>query len=159
MSRLEDLLEKQQKLETQIAEEKAKAEAEAAIQAIGGQVSAAIVEAAKDAKIDLSTLHGKFFQLTVADGKLDVSLVSKTRGNGSAKANGGGNGNGNSQYHYYLKDGRGPFDTVQAALDAMGIPANKRPTHSRWERLGKDYQSKIERREKPEAETTAQPQS
>jgi len=47
---------------------------------------------------------------------------------------------------YYLKDGSGPFESVQKALDALGIPADQRPTHNRYNRLSKDWQDKIERR-------------
>ena len=38
------------------------------------------------------------------------------------------------KWEYYLKD-RGPFQTVQAAMDAMGLPKDRRPKHQRWDRL------------------------
>jgi len=28
--------------------------------------------------------------------------------------------------------GRGPYSDVQAAMDAMGLPKDKRPKHQRW---------------------------
>lgn len=37
----------------------------------------------------------------------------------------------------YLKDGRGPFKTVQEALGALGIPEDQRPKHNRYDRLSK----------------------
>lgn len=42
----------------------------------------------------------------------------------------------------YLKDGRGPFN-VQAALDALGLPQDKRPKHNRYSRLSKELQDQI----------------
>lgn len=43
----------------------------------------------------------------------------------------------------YLKDGRGPYANVQAALDALGLPKDQRPNHNRYSRLSKDLQSQI----------------
>lgn len=43
----------------------------------------------------------------------------------------------------YLTDGRGPFANVQAALDALGLPKEKRPNHNRYSRLSKELQNQI----------------
>lgn len=50
------------------------------------------------------------------------------------------------EFEYYLKDGRGPFDNVQLAMDAMGIDKDKRPTHNRWDRLSTALKEAIPRR-------------
>jgi len=47
---------------------------------------------------------------------------------------------------YVLEDGRGPYGTVQEALDALGLPKDKRPNHNRWDRLSVELKKKIERR-------------
>lgn len=44
---------------------------------------------------------------------------------------------------YQLQDGRGPYDTIQGALDALGIPKDNRPTHNRYSRLSKGLQAAI----------------
>ena len=49
---------------------------------------------------------------------------------------------------FYLEDGRGPFESVQSALDGMGIPKDKRPNHNRWERLSAAWKKAIIPREK-----------
>jgi len=108
--------------------------------------------------VDVKVLHGKFFALTVDDGgKLSVEVVTKTKG----KANGNGtaraSGNGNGQYEYFLADGRGGFEDIQKAMDALGIPEASRPKHNRYDRLSVDWQKKIIRKAKasqPEAEAT-----
>ena len=156
-SRLETLLEKQKNLEAQIAEEKTKAEAEKVLNGIGADVATVVQTAAEKAKVDIKVLHGKFFSLTVGDdGKLTVEVVSKARrqGNGGSRTSGNGNGNGN--FEYYLKDGRGPFESVQIAMEAMGIPQANRPQHNRYDRLSNDWKAKIERREKA---TEAKPEA
>jgi len=130
-TRLEELLERQRKLELQIAEERKKAEAEKALAGI-------LAELAQGH--DLAALEGKV--LRVVEGK----LVLNGHGNGKPRNGGekaGRNGNG---YVYYLADGRGPFRSVQEALDGMGIPKDKRPQHNRWERLSTDLQGKIIRK-------------
>lgn len=48
--------------------------------------------------------------------------------------------------YYLTKDGRGPFATIQEALDALGIDKEKRPMHNRYSRLSKDLQQAIEMR-------------
>ncbi len=146
-SRLEKLLEKQKQLEAQIDEEKAKEEANKVLNTIGANVATVVQKAATDKGVDIKVLHGKFFALTVGDnGKLTVEVVNKARGNGSHKST--GNGNGNGDFEYYLKDGRGPFESVQKAMDELGIPQAQRPTHNRYDRLSNDWKGKIERREK-----------
>jgi hypothetical protein len=152
MSRLQELLEKQQKLEAQIAEETAREGAEKAIATLGGNLADYLTSEAGKAKVDIEVLHGKFFSLTVGDdGKLAVSLVAKANGNGHKATSFGKNGNGgtgNGHYEYFLKDGRGGFATVQEAMDAMGIDKAKRPAHNRYDRLSDDWKAKIERRVK-----------
>jgi len=149
MTRLEELLEKQRKLESQIAEESAKAEAEKVLNGLGTDVATVVSEAATKAGVDIAVLHGKFFALTVEDGKLSVAVAAKaTRkaSNGNGTGN-GGNGNG-GQYDYYLKDGRGPFADIQAAMDAMGVAEANRPKHNRYDRLSAEWQGKIDRKAK-----------
>lgn len=46
-------------------------------------------------------------------------------------------------FQYRLKDGRGPFDTVQAAMDALGLDPKTRPLHNRHDRLSKKLQEEI----------------
>jgi len=169
-SRLEALLEKQRKLEADIEAEKGKEEANKVLNGIGADVATLVQQSADKAKVDVKVLHGKFFALTVDDkGKLSVEVVTKAR----AKANGNGtpraNGNGNGQYEYYLADGRGGFETIQKAMEALGIPEANRPKHNRYDRLSVDWQKKIIRKAKAEkpaeapaeapAEPTAKPTS
>lgn len=47
------------------------------------------------------------------------------------------------QWQYRLKDGRGPFDSVQAAMDAMGLDKATRPQHNRWHRLSTSLKDAI----------------
>lgn len=49
---------------------------------------------------------------------------------------------------YVLADGQGPYATVQEAMDAMGLPKDKRPQHNRWDRLSNDLKAKILPRKK-----------
>ncbi len=44
---------------------------------------------------------------------------------------------------YFLKDGSGPFADIQLAMDALGMPKDKRPTHKRYSRLSADLREKI----------------
>jgi len=146
-SRLEKLLDKQKQLEAQIDEEKAREQANKVLNTIGANVATVVQKAATDKGVDIKVLHGKFFALTVGDsGKLTVEVVNKARGNGQRKSNSNGNGNGN--FEYYLKDGRGPFESIQKAMDELGIPAGQRPTHNRYDRLSNDWQGKIDRKVK-----------
>lgn len=146
-SRLEELFEKQKKLNEQIALEEAKEAAEKAISAIGTDLASTVSKTAKDKGIDIAVLHGKFFALSVEDGKLTVELTAKAR-KSSGNGNGHSNGNGNGQYEYFLADGKGPFESVQKAMDEMGIPASDRPAHNRYDRLSADWQKKISRKPK-----------
>ena len=52
------------------------------------------------------------------------------------------------EWEYYLKDGRGPFSTVQEAMDAMGLDKATRPQHNRWDRLSTQLKDTIQRRPK-----------
>jgi len=159
-SRLEALLEKQRKLEGDIQAEKAKEEANKVLNGIGADVATLVQQSAKTAKVDIKVLHGKFFALTVDEaGKLSVEVVTKARkssGNGNRTT---GNGNGNGQYEYFLADGRGGFETIQKAMEALGIPEANRPKHNRYDRLSADWQVKIIRKAKAEkpAEPVAEP--
>jgi hypothetical protein len=47
------------------------------------------------------------------------------------------------QRQYKLKDGRGPFNTVQDAMDAMGMDKKTRPQHNRWDRLSQELKNQI----------------
>ena len=52
------------------------------------------------------------------------------------------------EWEFYLKDGRGPFETIQAAMDAMGLDKATRPQHNRWDRLSTQLKEQIQRRPK-----------
>jgi len=52
------------------------------------------------------------------------------------------------EFEYLLQDGRGPFESVQAAMDEMGLDKNNRPMHNRWDRLSTALKEKIQRRPK-----------
>jgi len=52
------------------------------------------------------------------------------------------------EMEYMLKDGRGPFETVQLAMDAMGMDNATRPQHNRWDRLSSALKEQIIRRPK-----------
>ena len=153
-TRLESLMEKQRKLETDIEVEKAKQEANKVLNGIGTDVATVVQQAAVKAKVDVKVLHGKFFALAVDDGgKLSVEVVTKAR----SKANGNDQlkANGNGQYEYFLADGRGGFEDIQKAMDALGVSEANRPKHTRYDRLSADWQEKIIRKAKasqPEAE-------
>ncbi len=162
-TRLDALLEKQKKLEADISAEKAKEEANKVLNGIGADVATLVQQSADKAKVDVKVLHGKFFALSVDDGgKLSVEVVTKAR-----KSNGGGNrttgnGNGNGQYEYFLADGRGGFESIQKAMDELGIPEANRPKHNRYDRLSADWQKKIIRKakaEKPAEAPAAEPTS
>jgi len=49
---------------------------------------------------------------------------------------------------YYLKDGRGPYADIQAAMDEMGVDKENRPHHNRWDRLSTTLKEQIIRRPK-----------
>lgn len=53
----------------------------------------------------------------------------------------------NEEEEYYLKDGRGPFPSIPACLDALGVDQADRPSHNRWDRLSQEYQDQIQPRE------------
>lgn len=52
------------------------------------------------------------------------------------------------EWQYRLKDGRGPYDTVQAAMDEMGLDKATRPQHNRWDRLSTSLKDSIRREPK-----------
>ena len=49
----------------------------------------------------------------------------------------------NQEEQYLLKDGRGPFSTIQECLDAMGVDKADRPSHNRWPDLPQQYKDQI----------------
>ncbi len=88
-------------------------------------------------------------------GAKSPSANGKTaNGNGTSKE---ADYNGGDGYQYRLVDGRGPFPTVQAALDAMGVPAEGRPAHNRWDRLSEEWKKKILREAKPATDKAPEP--
>lgn len=127
-TKLASLMEKMKKLETEIATTTAEAEAEKAINSIGADLAGYITKSATTKKVEVKALHGKFFALTVGeDGKLSVALATKANGKPKANGNGnvkGANGNG-GEFEYFLKDGRGPFESIQKAMEALNIPEGK----------------------------------
>ena len=156
-TRLEALLDKQRKLEADIEAEKAKAEANKVLNGIGADVATVVQQAADKAKVDVKVLHGKFFALSVDNGgKLSVEVVTKA----VRKANGNGQttANGNGQYEYFLADGRGGFEDIQKAMDALGVPEANRPKHNRYDRLSADWQKKISRKAKASQPEAIQPE-
>lgn len=52
------------------------------------------------------------------------------------------------EWEYTLQDGRGPYGSVQEAMDAMGLDKETRPQHNRWDRLSTALKEKIQRRPK-----------
>ena len=52
------------------------------------------------------------------------------------------------EWEYYLQDGRGPYETIQLAMDALDLDKNTRPQHNRWDRLSTALKEKIQRRPK-----------
>ena len=55
---------------------------------------------------------------------------------------------GKVEWEYYLKDGRGPYADIQAAMDAMGMDKENRPRHNRWDRLSSQLKEQIQHRPK-----------
>jgi len=52
------------------------------------------------------------------------------------------------EFEYFLEDGRGPFESVQASMDELGLDKANRPMHNRWDRLSTALKEKIQRRPK-----------
>jgi len=52
------------------------------------------------------------------------------------------------EWEYKLEDGRGPYESVQAAMDALGLDKDTRPSHNRWDRLSTALKEKIKRQPK-----------
>jgi len=158
-SRLEALLEKQAKLESDIVEEKGKEEANKVLSGIGANVATVVQQAAKTAKVDIKVLHGKFFALSVDEaGKLSVEVVAKAKANGGSRKPATASTNGGN-FEYFLADGRGGFETVQKAMEALGIPEANRPKHNRYDRLSADWQKKIIQKAKAEKPEASQPEA
>lgn len=53
---------------------------------------------------------------------------------------------GKEEPGFYLQDSSGPFESVQLALDALGIPQKDRPHHNRWDRLSRAWKERIIRK-------------
>ena len=53
---------------------------------------------------------------------------------------------GKVEWEYYLKDGRGPYADIQAAMDAMGMDKENRPRHNRWDWLSSQLKKQIQHR-------------
>ena len=51
------------------------------------------------------------------------------------------------KWEYYLQDGRA-FESVQAAMDELGLDKDKRPKHNRWDRLSTQLKEQIQCRAK-----------
>jgi hypothetical protein len=49
----------------------------------------------------------------------------------------------NQDEQYRLKDGRGPFPSIQECLDALGVAKEGRPNYNRWPELPPELQEKI----------------
>ncbi len=47
---------------------------------------------------------------------------------------------------FFLDDGRGPFNTVQEAFDALGLDKATRPNHNRYDRLSAALKAKVIRK-------------
>ncbi len=156
-TRLQTLMERMEKVKAEIASTTAEAEAEKAINSIGGDLAGYIVKSAIKSKVDIKALHGKFFALTVGDdGKLAVALASKVAGNGKKKATTTTSGQSPAgEFEYFLKDGQGPYATIQEVMAKMNIPEANRPKHNRYDRLSKDWQGKIDRKPKAAAAAPA----
>ncbi len=52
------------------------------------------------------------------------------------------------KWEYCLQDGRGPYETVQLAMDELGLDKETRPQHNRWSRLSAQLKGFIQRRPK-----------
>lgn len=52
------------------------------------------------------------------------------------------------EWQYWLEDGRGPYNTVQEAMDAKGLDKATRPQHNRWDRLSTELKKAILRKPK-----------
>ena len=101
--------------------------------------------------------HMAVSALAVGDDGLPKALKRTPSKNGSGHQNGNGNG---QSWEYFLKDGRGPFATTHDALDALGIPKDKRGQYyHRWDRLPKELQEQLERRPKAEGNGEAEVQA
>jgi hypothetical protein len=49
----------------------------------------------------------------------------------------------NQDEQYKLKDGRGPFSSIQECLDALEVERVGRPSYNRWNELPPQYQEQI----------------
>lgn len=159
---LEAMIKQAEALDARIKAARAEQEADKVASEIGGKVSEAITRIATESKVEVKTLHGKFFALTVDEaGKLAVELVKKANG-GKKASNGNGHSNGNGNGHQYrLKDGQ-VFDRVVDAIEALtGKPCTLQHDGRtfqdgkpvlRYERLTKELKAAITEVEKPKTE-------
>ncbi len=77
-----------------------------------------------------------------------ISPNSSTPAPSSPPASGGTPGAPTGVWEYRLEDGRGPFESVQLAMDVLGMDKATRPQHNRWDRLSTDLKKRIQRVEK-----------
>ena len=169
-TKLETLQAKLAKVQADIEAEEEKERHEKAIAEVRDTFTDAIVQAVQEAeKATKKSLRSIGLGIWVAypagseNSHMSVSALA-VGDDGLPKAlkrtpskNGNGNGNGNGQsWEYFLKDGRGPFGTTHDALDALGIPKDKRGQYyHRWDRLPKELQEQLERRPKAEGNAEA----
>ena len=162
-SRLVQLLEKQAALNEAIEAEKSNEEASKVLSGIGASVATTVAQAAVKAKVDIQVLHGKFFALSVADGKLSIEVVAKAASR--KPSNGNGNGNGND-YDYKLADGR-TFSRICDAIDKLtgkpcelvhdGKTYDDGKPKLRYDRLTKDMKTAITQVAKVKPAEASQP--
>jgi hypothetical protein len=156
-SKMASLLERMEKLKAQIEEEKGKSAAETALNTLGASLAGYLTTEAGKAKIDLKVLSGKFLALKlsieVATKPAPVKTTSTTTTTTTTTDKTG------KVYEYVGADGQVLGDTVQAAMDKLGIDKASRPGHNRYDRLSADWKKKIIQREKvaAPAETPASP--
>ena len=154
MPTLQELIEKQEKLQKQIEAQRAKETFEANLEKVSSTFSEAVRQAVStvetEQEISLSE-HDFGVWACYQNGALVVSVIKAKDGMPKGKAPAGNctNGNGhtasaNGEKVYYLTDGRGPFNTTLEALDAIGYPQDKRGQYyHRWDRLPKELQAQI----------------
>ncbi len=75
----------------------------------------------------------------VAEPKAEVEVKEPTQAAPAPSAKPG-------EWEYSLQDGRGPFESIQAAMDELGLDKNARPQHNRWDRLSTHLKDSIRRR-------------
>jgi hypothetical protein len=162
-SKMANLLERMEKLKAQIEEEKGKSAAETALNTLGASLAGYLTTEAGKAKIDLKVLSGKFLALKVDEaGKLSIEVATKpapVKTTSTTTTTTTTTDKTGKMYEYVGADGQVLGDTVQAAMDKLGIDKASRPGHNRYDRLSADWKKKIIQREKvaAPAETPASP--